>query len=588
MHQSLNFRPLISLHGSRFSPRAQGPTSSKLSSPQKPASSPAQPNHRRLTARVVELTKRRQLKQIFSEVEKAKKRNNGKLNRIVMNAVMEACVRCGDVDSARKVFDEMGDPGGCGLDCVSYGILLKGLGQAKRVDEAFQIIESVQDGTAVGNPILSHRLISGLLNAILESGDMRRANALVARCRHVLYDQTNSVILFNLLMKGYVKTSSPLSALTVKDEMVRQGLRPDKLTYNTLMSACVKAGEVDRALQLLEDMKEEARSCNRTELMPDCVTYTTLLKGLASRKDADTLLKIVIEMKSSLQFIDRTAYTATIDAFLSCNSIQCALCIFGEIIKRCGNNKDLTPKPHLYLSMMRAFASFGEFDQVKRFHARMWLDSVGSVCDPTRLEAQELLMEAAVNNNQVDVAKKILGNILKNQRFFSWTSRGGLVAIKVEALTGFTNSSLKPYILPEIILDNPVEKYMIPFDEINPLRASMNVRDVTMRFFNEIAIPVTDEWGNCIGIVHRRDCVELDAPLSSIIMGPPLCVGPSNPIGRVIDLLLRKKLEMAIVMKNVDLYEGNYGSSSRPLGVFSLDRLRNVCDESEISSFCDD
>jgi pentatricopeptide repeat protein len=80
----------------------------------------------------VELTKRRQLKQIFAEVEEARK-TNAKLNTIVMNAVMEACVHCGDVDSARKVFDEMSYPGSCGIDCISYSILLKVLKFAQPV-----------------------------------------------------------------------------------------------------------------------------------------------------------------------------------------------------------------------------------------------------------------------------------------------------------------------------------------------------------------------------------------------------------------------------------------------------------------------
>lgn len=62
--------------------------------------------------------------QIFEEVEIAKRRN-GKLNRIVMNAVMEACVHCGDIDSALAVFDEMSKPQSCGVDTVTYGTLLK-------------------------------------------------------------------------------------------------------------------------------------------------------------------------------------------------------------------------------------------------------------------------------------------------------------------------------------------------------------------------------------------------------------------------------------------------------------------------------
>lgn len=48
--------------------------------------------------------------------------------------------------------------------------MVKGLGKSRRVDEAFQILESVQDGTAAGSPRLSAQLIYGLLNAILETG----------------------------------------------------------------------------------------------------------------------------------------------------------------------------------------------------------------------------------------------------------------------------------------------------------------------------------------------------------------------------------------------------------------------------------
>ena len=62
--------------------------------------------------------------QIFEEVENAKEQY-GKLNTIVMNAVLEACVHCGDVDSALRVFDEMSKPESCGVDEISYATLLK-------------------------------------------------------------------------------------------------------------------------------------------------------------------------------------------------------------------------------------------------------------------------------------------------------------------------------------------------------------------------------------------------------------------------------------------------------------------------------
>jgi hypothetical protein len=85
-----------------------------------------------------------------------------------------------------------------------------------------------------------------------------------------------------------------------------------------------------------------------------------------------------------------------------------ALCIFGEIIKKSGNDKSLKPKPHLFFSMMRAFASKGDFDSVKQFNSRMWFDSAGSIGLSVRSEANMLLMEAAINSNQVFFQWEIL------------------------------------------------------------------------------------------------------------------------------------------------------------------------------------
>jgi pentatricopeptide repeat protein len=79
--------------------------------------------------------------QIFEEIEVAKRRY-GKLNTIVMNAVLQACVRCADVDSALKIFDEMSKPDSCGVDSVTYGTLLKVL-QLKIKMSAFVVYLSV-------------------------------------------------------------------------------------------------------------------------------------------------------------------------------------------------------------------------------------------------------------------------------------------------------------------------------------------------------------------------------------------------------------------------------------------------------------
>ncbi|XVE97263.1 hypothetical protein REPUB_Repub03eG0005100 [Reevesia pubescens] len=533
------------------------------------------PSLKHLTTRIVQLTRRRQLHQILEEIKSAK-REYGKLNTIVMNAVIEACVHCGDVDLALNIFHQMAQPHSCGVDTVSYATLLKGLGRARRIDEAFQLLESVEQGTASGKPKLSAQLIYGLLNALIEAGDLRRANGLLARYGFLLREGGSpSVFTYNLLMKGYISTGCPQAAINLHDEILRLGLEPDRLTYNTLIFACAKTENLDAAICFFEEMKDKAQRLCDLDLYPDVVTYTTLLKGFGHAKDLHSVQKILLEMKSRHDlFIDRTAFTAMVDALLNCGSIKGALCIFGEILKRAGANADLRPKPHLYLSMMRTFADQGDYNMVKNLHERLWPDSSGTISLAVQEEADHLLMESALNDGQIDAAMENLSKIINKWKGISWTSRGGMVALRLEGLLGFTKSIFSPYLLPQVLPGEPIESIMMPFEMVRPLFGTLELKKVVMRFYRDPVVPIIDDWGSCIGLLHREDCYEMNAPLSTMMRNPPPCVTTTTSINHVVNLLLEKKYKMIIVVKHCNLNGTTHGS--RAVGVFTAEQLVNL------------
>lgn len=56
------------------------------------------------------------------------------------------------------------------LAIIMSRVLVQGLGHAHRLDDAFELLEAIEAGTAPGKPVLSDVHLNTLVNACVEAG----------------------------------------------------------------------------------------------------------------------------------------------------------------------------------------------------------------------------------------------------------------------------------------------------------------------------------------------------------------------------------------------------------------------------------
>ncbi|MCO5609596.1 hypothetical protein L7F22_063826 [Adiantum nelumboides] len=349
---------------------------------------------------------------------------------------------------------------------------------------------------------------------------MMRARGVLDRYGSLFNETGPSLLTYNILIKGYARSTSPLEALKLRDEIDRLGLQPQKITFNSLILACVRGGDLEQGIQMLKEMKEEAaHQENSLSLLPDIVTYTTLIQGFGQQGLFDGVVGLFEELRTSKTCsFDRVAYGVVIDAFLlveSSSGLMKALSLLEEMLDLAKENKTLRPKPHVFLSLMRAFAANGDLEVTRRLHSQMVPIAAGPVSPSHRVEADELLIEAAVNSGQFDLARQLLKDLKALKKEIPLSSRAYLAVVRLDFFSNFSGDMFQPYMFQDgMSLDDPVEKWMRSVEEAKPASPNVRLSQIVMRFFRDSVVPVVDESGVCVGVIHREDCFELPVALS--------------------------------------------------------------------------
>ncbi|XP_043719966.1 pentatricopeptide repeat-containing protein At5g66520-like [Telopea speciosissima] len=173
----------------------------------------------------------------------------------VINGLMRFYVSCGDIDAARVLFDEMSE-----RDAGSWSVMVSGYAQHGRPREALAVFREMQfqnvdiDGFTLAS-------IAGVC------GDLGALD--LGKWLHSYIDRKSmniDVVLGTSLVDMYAKCGSLNDAMKVFRKMCER----DVMAWSAMIGAYAVHGYGDKALNVFAEMK-------RAKVRPNCVTFTSVL-----------------------------------------------------------------------------------------------------------------------------------------------------------------------------------------------------------------------------------------------------------------------------------------------------------------------
>lgn len=354
---------------------------------------------------------------------------------VLLNAAVDAFVRCGLMDEAERFVGE-GVGGGVGglANVRTYNTLLKGFAQRKMVIKAFSIADTMKTLGILPDTVT----INSLILACVRTGKYAEAWELIDSQWNVMEKvkargngpgvseslmlNRQMVIALTTIISGVAQSGQIDQALNMLDEMEKRGVKPSRVTYTAMMSACLRFDRTQQALNIFNDMRE-LRSGKE---VVEAATYNALLVGLAqtgNEKSANVAEKLLYDMlhEDKVQ-VNETSFNAVMDGWVRAGFVDRAEKLM-RLLKRTGIH--LTSVP--YTTLIKGHSQQGRFEDAKFWFREASANGVkmDRVCLNTFIAASSRAGEFELTENTLAYMEKTGGDFTPNHYSYS-----PLIAVK--------------------------------------------------------------------------------------------------------------------------------------------------------------
>ncbi|RLN08653.1 pentatricopeptide repeat-containing protein [Panicum miliaceum] len=274
--------------------------------------------------------------------------------------------------------------------------LLRALAAAGRVRAAASLFRSIPSPTP--------HSFNSLLAALLRRGRRRAASALLAAFLRSP-DASPDVTTLNTLLHG-LSTASPRPSAPTLLKFFRflpetYAFAPDAITYNSLLSALCRAGDLATARNLFDGMRA-SEGGSKSGAFPNVVTYTAMIRAYCAKGLADEALALVKVMAANGVPPKRITYNTMVQGFCEAGRM--------ELVKEVFEMDSFKPDTCTFNTLMAAHCREGRiedaikvFDQMTELHVR---------CDSA---SYSMVIRALCESGEFGRAEELVDEILEKE-----------------------------------------------------------------------------------------------------------------------------------------------------------------------------
>eukprot|EP00250_Pteridium_aquilinum_P003385 c136_g1_i1 orf=56-2992(-) len=235
--------------------------------------------------------------------------SGGQTNVILGNALIDMYVSCGDLEDAQEIFDTLSS-----RNVVSWTTLIVGYSKHKQAEEALRVYQQMQLEKVSPNEVTLVNVISTCYSVgALEQGKHIHSQ--------IIEEGLDSdVVISNSLLSLYIKCGCLVDAIKHFKKMVRRNL----ISWTTMVAAYVQGELSEEACHLFGEMEREG-------MKPDGVTYVSIVKACTSMGSMDRGMwiheQIIIHGHEASVFVG----SALIDMYSKCQSVEDARAWFDNM-----------------------------------------------------------------------------------------------------------------------------------------------------------------------------------------------------------------------------------------------------------------